>query len=132
MREVGRRKTAAAAEVLAAATETGEGEASNDVKAGWILENENWYYYENGAKKAEKWLYEEEANAWYYFDRKGAMYRGRLKTGAGTYFFGEDGRMLTGWVYCPEGDMPEVFTGSAMEDDVYYCGADRENDGGLG
>lgn len=90
----------------------------------WFERDGTWYYAADGTVKTSSWLYDEQKNTWYYFDVKGAMCTSRLETGGNTYFFGEDGRMLTGWVYCPDGEIPEAYMESVMRDDVYFCNDD--------
>ena len=97
---------------------------------GWQEENGQWYYYENEIKKTGQWLYEDADNSWYYLDDSGRMCVGEREILGDTYFFGEDGRMLTGWVSCPNGEVPERFAGSTMEEDVFFCGADGKMSAG--
>ena len=97
---------------------------------GWQEENGQWYYYENEMKKTGQWLYEDSDNSWYYLDDSGRMCVGEREILGDTYFFGEDGRMMTGWVFCPDGEIPERFESDGMERDVFFCGDDGKRTSG--
>lgn len=68
------------------------------------------------------WDYRAEENGWYYCGDKGEWLTGRWEIDGTTYFFDENGKMLTGWVSSGEnqGDGAEAYQGS-MEADIYYC-----------
>lgn len=87
---------------------------------GWTEEGGQWSCYADGEKMVSRWFYDDGNNAWYYFDNKGVMYRGRLELNGETYFLGEDGKMLTGWISCPKGEIPSAHTSDTMDDDVFY------------
>ncbi|MBQ3545138.1 MAG: N-acetylmuramoyl-L-alanine amidase family protein [Lachnospiraceae bacterium] len=40
-------------------------------KSGWILENDNWYFYDSNGKKVTSW--KRINNKWYYFNADGVM-----------------------------------------------------------
>ncbi|MFT4105043.1 MAG: hypothetical protein QM657_04705 [Lacrimispora sp.] len=91
---------------------------------GWTEEKGQWFYYDDGSMMAGRWLYDDENDAWYYFDNKGVMYSGRLELDGETYFMGEDGKMLTGWISCPRDMKPSPHTSNTMEDHVFYARED--------
>ena len=64
-------------------------------KSGWVLENNKWYYYQNGVKKTGWLAY---GSDWYYLDGNGAMMTGWLQYGSIWYYFLSDGKMATGKV----------------------------------
>ena len=64
-------------------------------KSGWVLENNKWYYYQNGVKKTGWLAY---GSDWYYLDGNGAMMTGWLQYGSTWYYFLSDGKMATGKV----------------------------------
>lgn len=83
-------------------------------KNGWVLEDGNYYYYENGTMKTGwikdgKWYYLDPATGimakrwvqvgskWYYFENSGAMVTGWKSIGGKWYYFDSNGAMVTGW-----------------------------------
>jgi len=83
-------------------------------KNGWVLEDGNYYYYENGTMKTGwvkdgKWYYLDPATGimvkrwkqigskWYYFENSGAMLTGWKSIGGKWYYFDSNGAMVTGW-----------------------------------
>ena len=84
------------------------------VKNGWILEEGNYYYYEDG-KMVTGWLvsgskyyldpetgimvtgWQKIGTSWYYFTGSGAMVTGWKELGGKWYLFDADGIMATGW-----------------------------------
>ena len=106
------------------------------------------YCDETGARMANEWVNtfvpgtaeEDQADAvlfWYYIKAKGAVQTGRnLDIDGRTYFFGEDGKMLSGWVAAIYADNDGKFDEykklgyqysaeviSAYTNGVYYCGS---------
>ena len=75
------------------------------MRTGWIKQEEGWYYTDASGSVGWKNI----GGAWYYLDNANAEYPGLMAAdgkkviGNQTYFFGETGRMLTGWVLRPEG-----------------------------
>ncbi len=75
------------------------------MRTGWIKQEEGWYYTDASGSVGWKNI----GGAWYYLDNANAEYPGLMVAdgkkviGNQTYFFGETGRMLTGWVLRPEG-----------------------------
>ena len=127
---------------------------------GWIRENdETWenvddtdldatpviYCDENGARVNGQWIYtygpgvdmdeaEEEDQKWYYILSGGKPAVGKKSNINGeTYFFGEDGAMLSGWVagtgdvyeeiWNEEGDGIAHSEAAAAGKDIYFCGS---------
>lgn len=89
---------------------------------GWTKDSSGQRYYtdRDGNRTLNQWIYEDQENVWYYLNQKGEMSRGRAEIGGETYFFAEDGRMMTGWIYCPKDETPEIFESRTMDEDVYY------------
>ena len=95
------------------------------------------YCDENGARVASSWIKtyapgtdEDEADEddmnWYWIKSKGAAQIGRnLDINGETYFFGEDGAMLTGWVALVGEDYIalEEAISTADAEAVYFCGS---------
>lgn len=75
--------------------------------AGWILEDEGWYYAEPGGALKEGWAWID--GAWYYLDGANVEYPALMvsdeskEIAGATYFFNSSGAMMTGWVHQPEG-----------------------------
>ncbi|MFK9090253.1 5'-nucleotidase C-terminal domain-containing protein [Bacillus salipaludis] len=65
------------------------------VQNGWVQENGQWYYYENGQKHIG-WL--ELEGKKYYFSQDGAMITGWILVAGNWYNLGADGVMQTGLV----------------------------------
>lgn len=89
---------------------------------GWNQEGFGQRYEldQDGNQKTNQWIYEDREQVWYYLDQKGEPSRGRTEIGGETYFFDGDGRMMTGWIYCPKDEAPVIFEDRFMNDDVYY------------
>ena len=66
------------------------------VLVGWILDNGNWYYYDENGKMATGWL--KENDKWYYLTSEGVMQTGWQKINGKWYYFRPSGAMTTGWV----------------------------------
>ncbi|MCD8370172.1 MAG: hypothetical protein LUC94_07635 [Clostridiales bacterium] len=95
--------------------------------AGTWTEQENGKYSymdEAGAIHAKGWIYEAEEGGWYYIDEKGYRVCGKQTIAGDTYFFDENGKMLTGWVACDRNEAAEEYQGTVSDDDLYYCTAD--------
>lgn len=86
------------------------------VKGEWKLNNNTWYYYENGimktgwVKSRGKWYYLNNKgemqtgwvlyyDKWYYLANNGEMKTGWLNWQNAWYYLDADGKMATGWVY---------------------------------
>jgi len=102
------------------------------------------YCDENGARVAKEWIktwapeveedeQEDDNMNWYWIKSKGAVQTGRnLDINGETYFFGKDGKMLSGWVATVDGEEFEAIgvKGSTAELKsyteegcaVYFCG----------
>lgn len=63
-------------------------------KIGWVYENNQWYYYEDGVARIG-WLL--EGSTWYYMNAEGVMQTGWQAVGGTWYYFNASGAMLTGW-----------------------------------
>ena len=70
-----------------------------------------------------QWTYQAEGNVWYYYGRDQERVRGRQLIHGETYFFDEEGKMLTGWVASGDkiGDSAEIYHSGGVDDSVYYC-----------
>ena len=73
----------------------------------WVTDDEHTYYVQSdGSKTISAWKYifaeddeDAEEESWFYFDAKGRMVKDTKKTiGDYTYYFDNEGKMLTGWV----------------------------------
>lgn len=58
---------------------------------GWILDNGNWYYYDENGKMAPGWL--KENDKWYYLNSESVMQTGWQKIGGKWYYFYSIGSM---------------------------------------
>lgn len=74
-------------------------------------------------EKKAGWDYRSEVNEWYYYGDDGTLLTGRRKIQGNTYFFDENGKMLTGWVQCGEkqGDEASSYEGGDIDDEVHFC-----------
>ena len=63
--------------------------------SGWVEENGNKYYYDEGGVLHTGWLTLQ--NSKYYFDENGVMQTGWKEIDADWYYFDENGVMQTGW-----------------------------------
>ena len=76
------------------------------VTSSWVDYEENTYFVgSDGSKTISDWRFlvpedadEDEDEEWFYFDTKGRMVTGKKVIDGKTYYFNEDGVMLTGWV----------------------------------
>ncbi|MBT9775255.1 hypothetical protein GPL15_01870 [Clostridium sp. MCC353] len=75
------------------------------------------------AMAVNTWDYEEEENVWKYYGADQEPVTGRRLIDGSTYFFDEEGKMLTGWVDCGEGqgETAESYTSGGIDDDIHYC-----------
>ena len=62
-------------------------------KNGWVQENGNWYFYENGVQKTG-WLL--DGGVWYYLNNH--MVTGWQNIGGYWYYFSANGAMQSGWL----------------------------------
>ncbi|WP_300375013.1 N-acetylmuramoyl-L-alanine amidase [Clostridium sp.] len=67
---------------------------TNEIKDGWVQENNNWCYYEN--KKKVTGLKDIDGYT-YYFDKDGVRQSGFIDINKNRYYFNEDGKMHKGW-----------------------------------
>lgn len=75
---------------------TNTDDEKEEIKSGWVKENNKWYYYADGIVK-KGWL--KDNNVWYYLDAKtGVMKTGWVKDGNTWYFLKGSGAMATGWI----------------------------------
>ena len=71
---------------------------------GWIQDGDGWYYASSSGAISTGWQYIN--NVWYYLDpdNNGLMLSDvKQSIDNATYFFGQSGQMLTGWINRPEG-----------------------------
>lgn len=117
-------------------------ESEGELKTDELFEDGDYLYYvdENGAMVVSQWalIYDEdeETEDYYYFDAKGHAVCGVEKPyavpGWGKYCFGEDGKMLYGWVAtAANGDdtvlvKVEDSVAAPYEDALYYCGDEED------
>ncbi len=62
---------------------------------GWILEENNWYYYIDGERQTG-WI--NDGNNKYYLKEDARMAQYWQMLDGGWYYFGQDGAMKTGWI----------------------------------
>lgn len=62
---------------------------------GWVLEDGNWYYYQNGIPLVESW--KRISNVWHYFDYQGVMVTDWNLIDGTWYYMNSSGAMQTGW-----------------------------------
>lgn len=80
-------------------------DGSGAMRMDWISQPEGWYYADSISAVGWKWI----RGAWYYLDGFDTEYPGKMLAneqkviGGSTYFFGDSGKMLTGWILKPEG-----------------------------
>lgn len=99
--------------------------------ASWAESGDNHYYVDSeGLRLGSQWIqtksWDEPENSeeyWYYLDANGKMLTGKQKIGDKTYFFTEEGRMLTGWVDYTYGKA-EQLDGEITHDNISYCEED--------
>ena len=86
------------------------------VQNGWVTENGNTYYYQNGKKLTGK---QKIGDEYYYFNSvHGYMQTGWYETQAGNlYYFGDDGVMRTG-LQTIDGETYYFYTTGRVADDV--------------
>ena len=71
-------------------------EEFNPSKNGWVSENDNWYFYENGNKKSDCWLSLDGKR--YYLYYSGVMATDWHSVDRKDYYFNKSGEMQTGWI----------------------------------
>ena len=95
-------------------------------KADGTTGTREYYVQSDGSKTVNAWKYlyemddeeEEKDPHWYYFDAKGRMIKGGKKDINGsTYYFNDEGMMLTGWV---DTTTMEKATTEALPGNVVY------------
>ena len=98
----------------------------------WVADDDGYNYYvqSDGSKAINAWKYlydiedeeEEEDQYWYYFDAKGRMLKNTKKTiGNSTYYFNEDGQMLTGWVDTTGKNYTDDVEEKEIVENLVYC-----------
>lgn len=96
-------------------------------EAGEDTEQENSSQEEAPAEEPavprNEWVYQTEGNVWYYYGRDQEPVQGRQLIHGETYFFDQEGKMLTGWVAGGDkiGDSAESYHAGGVDDSVYYC-----------
>lgn len=96
----------------------------------WVEDDDYFYFVgSTGAKTVNDWRYitapddADGEEAWFWFDAKGKMATGKKVIGGKTYYFDQDGKMLTGWVeYDKDSKIAEA--ADAYAANVTYCGED--------
>lgn len=78
---------------------------------------------EEPAVPRNEWVYQAEGNVWYYYGRDQEPVQGRQSIHGETYFFDQEGKMLTGWVASGDkiGDSAEIYHSGGVDESVYYC-----------
>lgn len=108
------------------------GEDGKLVRSSWVDVDGDWYYVNSGGEKVtNEWRYtapaedEDEDEEWYYLQASGKRTEGKKQViGGETYFFDEDGKMLTGWIQESGDGWEEAEDVNVSETDTYYCGED--------
>lgn len=84
-------------------TDNADGTKPNEkpeVKTGWKLEEDTWYFYNEKGEKQSGWL--QQGHNWYYLNEDGSMVTGWKQVKGVWYFFHGNGLMKRGWHH--EGD----------------------------
>nr|WP_321026263.1 glycoside hydrolase family protein [Clostridium neonatale] len=55
-----------------------EAQSSENIKNGWVLENDKWYYYEDNKKLTTEWV--KSNDRWYYLEKDGHMVKDWFQT----------------------------------------------------
>ncbi|SUQ40235.1 lysozyme [Clostridium neonatale] len=55
-----------------------EAQSSENIKNGWVLENDKWYYYEGNKKLTTEWV--KSNDRWYYLEKDGHMVKDWFQT----------------------------------------------------
>ena len=84
--------------------------AASAVKDGWVWENDNWYFYQNGAPRTGWYCYE---GVDYYFLNDGAAATGWHEINGRWRCFTAQGAMRTGWVETEQGVLYMLSNGVA-------------------
>ena len=66
------------------------------LKAGWVLDNGTWYYYNTIGNLKTGWI--NDNGRWYFCDNTGAMQTGVIKVNGKTYCLNKTGALETGKV----------------------------------
>lgn len=76
-----------------------------------------------GTAPENSWDFQAATNTWRYYGKDRKPVTGRQLIDGNTYFFDQDGIMMTGWVRGGDGqgDPAEVYDSGAIDDEVHYC-----------
>lgn len=94
-------------------------------KDGWVWENDNWYFYQNGAPRTGWYCYE---GVDYYFGEDGAAVTGWHEINGRWRCFTAHGAMRTGWVESEQGMCYMLSNGAPaigwreIDGDLYFFG----------
>lgn len=112
---------------LSAGKEFYMGEDGLMVTSDWVEYDDNYYYVgSDGSKTVNDWRYvtpfddEDADEEWFYFGSKGKMETGKEVIGGKTYYFDNDGIMLTGWVEY-DADTKVADEADSYSDGLTYC-----------
>lgn len=97
--------------------------------SSWVEGSDGNKYFVNshGVRITNEWRYmfaseddDAEEESWFYFDSNGKMLKGKKNVNGKTYYFSEEGKMLTGWVdYVSGGTAQKNDTG--LNKTTVYC-----------
>lgn len=98
----------------------------------WVEDDGDYYYVNSAGEKVKnEWRYltpydnDDEEEEWFYFKSNGKRAEDeKLVINGKTYFFNNDGEMLTGWIQENAGSYDEASTDAVKEVTTYYCGED--------
>jgi len=99
------------------------------VTSSWVDDGEEFYYVgSDGSKTVNDWRFvapEEDEDAdeeWFYFNAKGERVEGKAVIKGETYYFDNEGKMLTGWVeYDADTKKAYVADETPVMGDLVYC-----------
>lgn len=102
------------------------------VRSNWVEYGDHWYYVNSaGEKVVNQWRYtvpaedEDADEQWYYLASTGKRVEGKKMTIDGkTYFFNNEGVMLTGWIQGSDGAWETADSDQVDDVTTYYCGED--------
>lgn len=107
------------------------GEDGAMVTSSWVestTDDAMYYVNTHGVRVTNEWRfmysYDDDADEenWFWFDASGKMARTKKTVNGKTYFFDQDGEMLTGWVLSEEDSAPVQFEDTISKGaKVYYC-----------
>lgn len=105
------------------------GDDGKMVRSAWVEDDGAWYYVNSaGEKVVNEWRYtapaedEDEDEAWFYLQSNGKRAESKkLVINGKTYYFDENGAMLTGWIQATGDGWSEADDANVSNTATYYC-----------